>query len=60
MSSRSAAPNPQRTKTVKLTVVAADGFSKRVFFQLPDPFAVVMVDGDHTKTTSAIKKTLYP
>lgn len=60
MSSGSAAPNPQRTKTVRLTVVAADGLSKRDVFRLPDPFAVVMVDGDHTKTTSAIKKTLNP
>ncbi|KAG0144899.1 hypothetical protein CROQUDRAFT_659317 [Cronartium quercuum f. sp. fusiforme G11] len=60
MSSGSAAPNPHRTKTVRLTVVAADGLSKRDVFRLPDPFAVVMVDGDHTKTTSAIKKTLNP
>ncbi|MBW0511161.1 hypothetical protein O181_050876 [Austropuccinia psidii MF-1] len=60
MSSGSAQPNPQRTKTVRLTVVAADGLSKRDVFRLPDPFAVIMVDGDHTKTTSAIKKTLNP
>ncbi|PLW42685.1 hypothetical protein PCASD_08482 [Puccinia coronata f. sp. avenae] len=60
MSSGSAAPNPQRSKTVRLTVVAADGLSKRDVFRLPDPFAVIMVDGDHTKTTTAIKRTLNP
>ncbi|CAH7672338.1 hypothetical protein PPACK8108_LOCUS7148 [Phakopsora pachyrhizi] len=60
MSSGSAAPNPQRTRTVRLTVVGADGLSKRDVFRLPDPFAVIMVDGDHTKTTTAMKKTLNP
>ncbi|WAR56567.1 hypothetical protein PtB15_7B416 [Puccinia triticina] len=60
MSSGSAPPNPQRSKTVRLTVVAADGLSKRDVFRLPDPFAVIMVDGDHTKTTTAIKRTLNP
>lgn len=40
--------------------VAADGLSKRDVFRLPDPFAVVTVDGDQTITTSAIKKTLNP
>ncbi len=29
-------------------------------FRLPDPFAVITVDGEQTKTTSVIKKTLNP
>ena len=42
------------------TVVAADGIAKRDVFRLPDPFAVITVDGEQTHTTSAIKKTLNP
>ena len=43
-----------------VTVVAADGLSKRDVFRLPDPFAVITVDGEQTNTTSVIKKTLNP
>lgn len=39
------------------SVVAADGLAKRDVFRLPDPFAVVTVDGEQTVTTSPIKKT---
>jgi E3 ubiquitin-protein ligase NEDD4 len=48
------------TKTIRLTVVAADSLVKRDVFRLPDPFAVVTVDGEQTHTTSVIKKTLNP
>lgn len=41
-------------------MVAADGLSKRDVFRLPDPFAIVTVDGEQTHTTSIIKKTLNP
>lgn len=37
------------------TVVAADSLAKRDVFRLPDPFAVVTVDGEQTNTTTAIK-----
>lgn len=47
-------------KKIRITVVAADGLSKRDVFRLPDPFAVITVDGEQTHTTSAIKKTLNP
>ncbi|TIA76152.1 hypothetical protein E3P91_00019 [Wallemia ichthyophaga] len=47
-------------KTIRLTVVAADGVVKRDVFKLPDPFAVITVDGSQTHTTSVIKKTLNP
>jgi len=43
-----------------MLVVAADGLSKRDVFRLPDPFAVITVDGEQTNTTSVIKKTLNP
>ena len=36
-------------------VVAADSLAKRDVFRLPDPFAVITVDGEQTNTTSAIK-----
>jgi hypothetical protein len=36
-------------------VVAADSLAKRDVFRLPDPFAVVTVDGEQTNTTTAIK-----
>ncbi|GAA6059529.1 hypothetical protein JCM10212_006027 [Sporobolomyces blumeae] len=52
--------NPDRTRKVRVTVVAADSLAKRDVFRLPDPFAVVTVDGDQTNTTTAIKKTLNP
>ncbi|KAL3896134.1 MAG: hypothetical protein SGCHY_004276, partial [Lobulomycetales sp.] len=41
-------------------VVAADGLYKRELFRLPDPFAVITIDGAQTKSTSVIKKTLNP
>ncbi|KAF8803555.1 HECT-domain-containing protein [Phlegmacium glaucopus] len=54
-----AVPGPLQKK-IRVTVVAADGLSKRDVFRLPDPFAVVTVDGEQTNTTSVIKKTLNP
>ncbi|TFK42897.1 hypothetical protein BDQ12DRAFT_644804 [Crucibulum laeve] len=48
------------TKKIRVTVVAADGLSKRDVFRLPDPFAVITVDAEQTHTTSVIKKTLNP
>ncbi|KAH9932162.1 ubiquitin-protein ligase [Amylocystis lapponica] len=47
-------------KKIRITVVAADGLSKREVFRLPDPFAVITVDAEQTHTTSVIKKTLNP
>ncbi|SCV66926.1 BQ2448_5572 [Microbotryum intermedium] len=60
MSSGAAAPDANRTRKIRVTVVAADSLAKRDVFRLPDPFAVVTVDGEQTNTTSAIKKTLNP
>ncbi|GAN03456.1 ubiquitin-protein ligase [Mucor ambiguus] len=52
---------PSSTRTVRLTVIAADGLVKKdLFFKMPDPFAVVTVDGEQTHTTTVMKKTLNP
>ncbi|KAI7898890.1 E3 ubiquitin-protein ligase RSP5 [Cokeromyces recurvatus] len=52
---------PSSTRTVRLTVIAADGLIKKdLFFKMPDPFAVVTVDGEQTHTTTVMKKTLNP
>ncbi|KAJ3391199.1 hypothetical protein HDU92_009154 [Lobulomyces angularis] len=48
------------SRVVKVTVVAADGLYKRDFLKLPDPFAVITVDGEQTHSTSVIKKSLNP
>lgn len=50
----------QGPKRIRITVVAADGLSKREVFRLPDPFAVITVDAEQTHTTSVMKKTLNP
>jgi len=42
------------------TVVAADSLIKRDLLRLPDPFAIVSVDGEQIHTTSVIKRTLNP
>ncbi|KAI9475785.1 MAG: hypothetical protein EXX96DRAFT_526517 [Benjaminiella poitrasii] len=53
--------NSATTRTVRLTVIAADGLIKKdLFFKMPDPFAVVTVDGEQTHTTTVMKKTLNP
>ncbi|KAG0091821.1 hypothetical protein BGZ92_011588 [Podila epicladia] len=52
--------NSLTKRTIRLTVIAADGLYKRDVFRLPDPFAVVTVDGDQTHTTTVMKKTLNP
>ncbi|GKT52539.1 E3 ubiquitin-protein ligase RSP5 [Colletotrichum spaethianum] len=41
-------------------IIAADGLYKRDVFRFPDPFAVITVNGDQTKTTTAQKRTLNP
>ncbi|KIL68638.1 hypothetical protein M378DRAFT_100385 [Amanita muscaria Koide BX008] len=56
----SASASSSQSRKIRITVVAADGLSKRDVFRLPDPFAVITVDAEQTHTTSAIKKTLNP
>ncbi|KAF2117563.1 hypothetical protein BDV96DRAFT_395510 [Lophiotrema nucula] len=45
---------------LRVTIIAADGLYKRDVFRFPDPFAVATVNGEQTRTTSVIKKTLNP
>ncbi|KAH7085173.1 hypothetical protein BKA63DRAFT_12371 [Paraphoma chrysanthemicola] len=45
---------------LRITIIAADGLYKRDVFRFPDPFAVATINGEQTKTTSVIKKTLNP
>jgi len=48
------------TKKIRITIVAADSLVKRDLLRLPDPFAIVSVDGEQIHTTSVIKRTLNP
>ncbi|KAH7376452.1 HECT-domain-containing protein [Plectosphaerella cucumerina] len=56
---RSDAGSSQRPN-LRVTIIAADGLYKRDVFRFPDPFAVITVNGDQTKTTAAQKRTLNP
>ncbi|NXD32198.1 PUB1 ligase, partial [Spelaeornis formosus] len=47
-------------RKIRITVVAADSLIKRDLLRLPDPFAIVTVDGEQMHTTSVIKRTLHP
>jgi hypothetical protein len=53
------APAP-RCNIIVAAVVAADSLIKRDILRLPDPFAIVSVDGEQIHTTSVIKRTLNP
>ncbi|KII86774.1 hypothetical protein PLICRDRAFT_177513 [Plicaturopsis crispa FD-325 SS-3] len=50
----------QPGKALRITIHAANALVKRDLFSLPDPFAVVTVDGEQTLTTKTIKKSLSP
>ncbi|ODQ82829.1 hypothetical protein BABINDRAFT_159328 [Babjeviella inositovora NRRL Y-12698] len=45
---------------INIKVVAAESLYKRDVFRLPDPFAVLTVNGGQTHSTTAAKKTLNP
>lgn len=45
---------------LRVTIIAADGLYKRDVFRFPDPFAVATINGEQTRTTMVIKKTLNP
>ncbi|KAJ9642428.1 hypothetical protein H2201_004823 [Coniosporium apollinis] len=51
---------PPAQPNLRVTIIAADGLYKRDVFRFPDPFAVATMNGEQTKTTSVIKKTLNP
>ncbi|TDL27594.1 HECT-domain-containing protein [Rickenella mellea] len=48
------------SKRIRITVIAADGLAKRDVFRLPDPMAVISVDGKAVQETAVAKKSLTP
>lgn len=60
MAGRGIDSNLPANPNLRITIIAADGLYKRDVFRFPDPFAVATVNGDQTKTTSVIKRTLNP
>lgn len=50
--------DPERPLRVKL--FGANGLVKRELLSLPDPFAVLTVDGEQTSTTAIARRTLSP
>ncbi|AEO59261.1 hypothetical protein MYCTH_2307409 [Thermothelomyces thermophilus ATCC 42464] len=59
MSSRMDAGLPAQPN-LRVTIIAADGLYKRDVFRFPDPFAVVTINGEQTRTTQVSKRTLNP
>ncbi|KZT60479.1 HECT-domain-containing protein [Calocera cornea HHB12733] len=51
---------PGQARKLRLNVVAASGLIKREVFNLPDPFAVISVDGQAVHNTSVFRKSLNP
>ena len=49
-----------QNRRIKLSIIGADGLAKKELFGMPDPFAIVTVDGEQTGSTSAKKRTLNP
>lgn len=56
----SAGVSSSASTSITVKVVAAESLYKRDVFRSPDPFAVLMIDGHQTKSTSVSKKTLNP
>ncbi|KAF8798976.1 HECT-domain-containing protein [Phlegmacium glaucopus] len=58
MASSSRLNDPERF--IKVNLYSASGLVKRELLSLPDPFAVLTVDGEQTSTTAIVKRTLSP
>ncbi|KDR82841.1 hypothetical protein GALMADRAFT_238445 [Galerina marginata CBS 339.88] len=58
MASSSRLNDPERY--IKVTLVGATGLVKRELLSLPDPFAVLTVDGEQTSTTAIFRRSLSP
>ncbi|KAF9013244.1 hypothetical protein BDQ17DRAFT_1536926 [Cyathus striatus] len=58
MASSSRLNDPERL--LRVTLFSAEGLAKREILGLPDPFAVLTVDGDQTSTTAICRRTLHP
>ncbi|KAG2009924.1 ubiquitin-protein ligase, variant 2 [Coprinopsis cinerea AmutBmut pab1-1] len=46
--------------TLRFKLFNASGLAKRELLSLPDPFAVLTVDGEQTSTTNIVRRTLSP
>ncbi|KAJ3498944.1 hypothetical protein NLJ89_g10157 [Agrocybe chaxingu] len=58
MASSSRLNDPERY--IKVTLHGASGLVKRELLSLPDPFAVLTVDGEQTSTTAIFRRSLSP
>ncbi|KAJ7107269.1 hypothetical protein C8R43DRAFT_1044956 [Mycena crocata] len=58
MASSSRLADPERR--IRVTLFSANGLVKRDLLGLPDPFAVLTVDGEQTNNTAIVRKTLNP
>lgn len=47
-------------RTLRVKLFSATGLVKRELLSLPDPFAVLTVDGEQTSTTAIVRRTLAP
>ncbi|KAJ6559140.1 hypothetical protein DFH09DRAFT_1364911 [Mycena vulgaris] len=47
-------------RRIRVTLFSANGLVKRDLLGLPDPFAVLTVDGEQTNNTAIVRKTLNP
>ncbi|KAJ7366908.1 hypothetical protein DFH08DRAFT_1072314 [Mycena albidolilacea] len=58
MASSSRLADPERR--IRVTIFSANGLVKRDLLGLPDPFAVLTVDGEQTNNTAIVRRTLNP
>ncbi|PPQ91659.1 hypothetical protein CVT25_012872 [Psilocybe cyanescens] len=58
MASSSRLNDPERF--IKVTLYGASGLVKRELLSLPDPFAVLTVDGEQTSTTAIARRSVNP
>ncbi|KAJ7459905.1 hypothetical protein FB451DRAFT_1271939 [Mycena latifolia] len=47
-------------RRIRVTLFSANGLVKRDLLGLPDPFAVLTVDGEQTNNTAIVRRTLNP
>ncbi|KAL0961110.1 hypothetical protein HGRIS_006087 [Hohenbuehelia grisea] len=58
--SAQASRNPDQKTSITASILGANGLVKRDLLGLPDPFAVLTVDGEQTNTTDIVRKSLSP
>ncbi|KAJ7896056.1 E3 ubiquitin-protein ligase NEDD4 [Mycena olivaceomarginata] len=58
MASSSRLADPE--SRIRVSLFSANGLVKRDILGLPDPFAVLTVDGEQTNKTALVRKTINP